>query len=282
MISDTSHIFIRPFKLLATSPDRQIIYGASSVFAVENPALGSLLGDLQSSVRNALPFALFDQSCRSLGLSSEEVLEFLGGPGGILSRFDPLPGATRLCLMADDAALHSSLFESLGTWLSVPREKRTNGHLTHTILQTRYNPVAIEELYSRLGPADIAVTAYVIGHHFYIDGPYGSARGLPCHFCHREHNLATRSIQFGEAAAGWQEFMRRMVGIEGELAVPLNSAQRGAIIAQTYFSILGVIDGSATSSQRPGLATALDLETGSIERDLVPHFADCQCLGDHW
>ena len=28
MISDTSHIFIRPFKLLATSPDRQIIYGA--------------------------------------------------------------------------------------------------------------------------------------------------------------------------------------------------------------------------------------------------------------
>ena len=76
--------------------------------------------------------------------------------------------------------------------------------------------------------------------------------------------------------------MRRMVGIEDELAVPLNSAQRGAIIAQTYFSILGVIDGSATSSQRPGLATALDLETGSIERDLVPHFADCQCLGDHW
>jgi McbB family protein len=174
------------------------------------------------------------------------------------------------------------LSEPLVTWLADPHEEPAEGHHTHLILQTRYDPVAIEALYSRLSPADVALTAYVIGHHFYVDGPFSPAFGLPCHFCHREHNIAARSLEFGEAAAGWQEFMRRMIGIEAELALPLNSAQQGAIIAQTYYSVLRVMDGLATSSGRPGLSIALDLETGSIERDLVPHFPDCRCLGDHW
>jgi hypothetical protein len=280
MMSDSSYVFIRPFKLLATSPDRQLIYTARSVLALERAALARLLSTLQSSVRKALPFALFDRHCRSLGLVPEEVLAFLGGPGGVLSPFDRHPGATRLNLMADDAILHSSLSESLATWLATPDEEPTKGHRTNFLLQTRYDRVAMEALYSELRPADVAVTAYVIGRHFYVDGPFSPAFGLPCHFCHREHNLAARSLEFGEAAAGWQEFMRRMIGIDAELGLPLNSAQRGAIVAQSYFSILRVVDGLSSSSGRPGLATALDLETGSIERDLVPHFADCHCLGD--
>jgi McbB family protein len=161
------------------------------------------------------------------------------------------------------------LSEPLAAWLVDPHEEPAEGHRTHLILQTRYDPVAIEALYASLRPADVALTAYVIGHHFYVDGPFSAVFGLPCHFCHREYNIAARSLEFGEAAAGWQEFMRRMIGIEAELALPLNSAEQGAIIAQTYYSVLRVMNGLATSSGRPGLSVALDLETGSIERDLV-------------
>jgi hypothetical protein len=277
-----SFVYIRPFKLLSTVPDRLLIYAARSVLALENPALGRLLNDLQCSIRNAIPLVFFDQLCRSYALSSEEVLKFLGGAGGVLSLFDRHPGATRLSLMADDAILRSSLSEPLATWLADPHEEPAEGHRTHVILQTRYDPVAIEAVYSGLRPADVAITAYVIGRHLYVDGPFSPAFGLPCHFCHREHNIAARSLEFGESAAGWQEFMRRMIGIHAELALPLNSAQRGALVAQTYYSVLRVMDGLATSSGRPGLAIALDLETGSIERDLVPHFPGCRCLGDHW
>jgi hypothetical protein len=51
-MTDTSFVYVRPFKLLSTVPDRLLVYSAKSVLAVESQALARLLSDLQNSVRN--------------------------------------------------------------------------------------------------------------------------------------------------------------------------------------------------------------------------------------
>jgi len=150
------------------------------------------------------------------------------------------------------------------------------------IITTQYNYKKIKTLYfklTHLAPTSAISVSYVGGNIFHIGQPHINDLGNPCHFCaiDRQLNYERRNA----SKNSWTKLMRFCQ--DHDITTPsqrLNLLQRnlaaGAIIRKIRFHTEH--DVGRCFQDNVISSTVVNLNTGALIEEIIPHWHSCDCL----
>jgi McbB family protein len=150
------------------------------------------------------------------------------------------------------------------------------------ILCNRYDYHSLKASYFKIAN-NAANTAIMVAHympeHYYVSQPYVPEIGNACHFCQMDRLLYYEENK--KSKNNWSQLLRfshqknagipdrRHTQLQRSLAVGLLTARINLFTSHT----------SAKRHQDSALSSAsINLSTGKIDEEIVPHWTLCQCL----
>lgn len=152
------------------------------------------------------------------------------------------------------------------------------------ILCEDYDYLALKSLYfniSRSAPQSGIVVAHHMPSSYYFSQPYFAEIGNPCHFCHADRILSYEGRK--KSKNNWAQLLT--FSKRHEVSVPCGSKPLSllhqSMIAGFLTSRINLFS-TYTNTKRhqdSALSSAcINLVTGKIEEEIVPHWTLCQCL----
>lgn len=271
--------------------DSTILISEKGMSSIKSPPLAEALEELKPLIGKDIPESTLKKILKGKKIDAAEGLTFLDGTLNIIKRPKALP-YEKIIIIHDH--LETAFLKIIRS--EVARETDIiNAHdfSERTITQKRnfivlmcenYDYPVLKALYYKIANS-APQSGIVVAHHmpdaYYFSQPFFAEIGNPCHFCHADRLLSYEEKK--NSKCNWAQLLKF-------------SKQRGVKIPRTNnnLSLLheSMIAGFLTSRiklftcntgakrhQDAALSSAsINLITGKIEEEIVPHWTLCQCL----
>lgn len=287
-------LHLQPFKVHQIKDDHALVFSSRGVAEITNPALTEYLKAISGSENRWFHQDDIKSDLISREIKPEAALDFLSKD---LLLFREIPEQVwevhNVAVLSPDRVPTAEFLDELSAVTGAPARSATSEEILPSksliILHLeQYNPDYIRELFRRtvgLEQCSLLVS-YVLDRTFFIDGAYFPGAYVPCHFCHIDRLRMIARHGYVDRQNNWFSFYnyledRQVSEVASFDLSPIDRAYTHFLLRTRLRDMVG--RESLVPFTTDVLSyTQADLDTGEIERDMVPLWDCCTCLTQSW
>lgn len=265
-----------------------VLMSEKGLSTVTSPPLLEVLRDLMPYMDIAIPRAMLHERLEHRSINTLEAEDFLKSHLNISEMPKRAPFEKVIIAHQYEEELnHSIIKNEIHTTTEFVKfdelEKRRVGECRNfiVILCNRYSYNSLKSLYFKIAtstPQHAIMVAHYMPEHYYVSQPYIPEIGNACHFCHMDRLLSYEEKK--KSRNTWSQLLKfsrqKNAGIPERPHTELHRAMAVGLLTariNLYTSHTPV-----KRHQDSALSSAsINLSTGKIDEEIVPHWMLCQC-----
>lgn len=149
------------------------------------------------------------------------------------------------------------------------------------LLQSRYDYHSLKSLYFTIAsanPKSAVVVGYYTPAYYCVTQPYFFEVGNPCHFCHIDRLLNYETKK--NSSNNWTQLLKFSNQHGYEIPCGVQTQLQQSLAMNLLISRINLFTSNSNAKRHQDSAlssTSINLMTGKIDEEIVPHWVLCQC-----
>ena len=285
--------YVKHFRVFPLQ-NSSVLYSLDSATLLKDPNLRDFLGWLAPHAGKTIESTEVKNRMLQLRLDTEKTFPYLTKHLKVLIPLEQkTPGIDSVVVCSSNRFFKEMLLEELQSVLPVPildvEKGKNESYLRPLVISfsDSFHPRQVKELYEafHLMPQDSFLTSYVIHRSFVIDGLFVPSKGTPCHFCFFSHWKSLEKARKGIHETSWYNYFQYVAQQNEEmpLSLPIECSDIGVLVSVLKKKLRWLITGEVFSTPfDPRAFTRYNLDDGSVDADVIPHWPGCGCIAGSW
>lgn len=275
---------VRPFHLLRLGNDGVYCFAPKTAIILNDTRLINVLEkirDLNSSLctREQLNFKEIDIFDRN-----EPLHRFLFADSGILIELQEASRPFKQLIIHTDAEdFRLFIKETFRSFFFADSTSPHKSSVLHLAYFEGYSNEKMKAAYRAASDSNSVIFGcYLLDNTLYLDPPFQTYSGMPCHWCHLGHLKGRKAEQATGQANSFFELFHYVLGgkVPLPLSQPLTPLKKNLVfwkLGRLVEDALG-LSGLTRPVEFWGMQTRVDLQTGVSISDVALHWDLCECL----